>query len=178
VLSEADGNRHQPVQEYLLESSDVRASPRAWLDAAAKNPAAPLDWIDDLRRALPAHDDGAVEVAKSETADGSPLSEGDSPIFHFDHEPATAKQIEEAFPIQWGDKLKKAPSGKYQWLEGTWIRKGQRKPGHAAAYNPALIAVALVTNNRLGKNECAKAISRNFPKWVQEWEQRVEFLNL
>jgi hypothetical protein len=90
--------------------------------------------------------------------------------------PVSQGEITKAFPIKWGDKLKKAPSGDYKWLNGTWVRKGSRKPGDPATYNPAAIAVALVVNKKMSLAACDAAIKRNFPEWCNKWEEMSEYL--
>jgi hypothetical protein len=66
----------------------------------------------------------------------------------------TAKEIAAAFPVTWADKwperLKKAAGGKsYQWLTGTLVRRGSRKPGDANTYSPAAVAAALVLRGEI-----------------------------
>lgn len=92
--------------------------------------------------------------------------------------PATQAEIKAAFDmIAWGDKLQKAPNGKdYQWLAGTWVRKGSQKPGDASTYNPAAVAVALVADKRMTYPACELVIRKSFPNWFDEWEARAELL--
>lgn len=91
--------------------------------------------------------------------------------------PASREEIEAAFPVRtWGDKLQKAPSGKYKWLDETWIKKGTRKPGDATTYNPVAIAVALIEHKDLTYATCDKCIKRHFPAWCDEWESKAEYL--
>ncbi|MBE0627759.1 MAG: hypothetical protein IH606_23450 [Burkholderiales bacterium] len=91
--------------------------------------------------------------------------------------PATQDEIEAAFPIaKWGDKLRKAPSGKYKWLAETWIRKGTPRPGDATTYNPVLVAIALVNHHDLSIAACDSVIKRHFSAWRDEWERKSEYL--
>ncbi len=89
---------------------------------------------------------------------------------------ATAKEIAEAFPFTWNDKLSKCTSGSYKWLDGTWIRKGSRKAGDATIFSPVAIAVALVTNDYKRKSECSTIIKKHFAEWVSEWEEKADYL--
>lgn len=89
---------------------------------------------------------------------------------------ATAKEIAEAFPFEWKDKLSKCTSGSYKWLAETWIRKGKRKAGDATIFNPVAIAIALVTKQYKNKSECSAIIKNHFPDWVTDWEDKAEWL--
>lgn len=92
--------------------------------------------------------------------------------------PATQDEIKTAFQINggWGDRLQKAPSGKYKWLEGTWVRKGSKMPGDATTYNPAAVAVALVASSKMNLHVCNLVMQRAFPDWFAEWERKVDYL--
>lgn len=95
--------------------------------------------------------------------------------------PATAKEIAAAFPVPWADKwpdrLKKAAGGKsYQWLTGTVVHRGSRKPGDANTYSPAAVAFALVLQGEMTRAACDAAIKRCFPAWLDEWNSKCEYL--
>lgn len=115
---------------------------------------------------------------ESETAGPEKAKEMSRLVKPREAKPATQREIESAFPIRggWGDKLKKAPSGKYKWLSETWVHVGSQKPGDATTYNPAAIAIALVASSKLSLTICDNAIKRHFPAWMSEWETKSELL--
>ncbi len=141
-----------------------------------------------LRLANPGEAFGEKSDIRSE--DASTSEAGSSGALEYETEPlgnrvpnarpATQEEIEKAFPIEggWGDKLKKAPSGKYKWLDGTWAHVGSRTPGDATTYYPIKVAAAIVTSSppRMTLAACDLAIKKYFPNWWGEWEAQSELL--
>lgn len=89
----------------------------------------------------------------------------------------TAKEIMAAFPdATWGDKLTRCTSGKYQWLKGTWTRKGSPRPGDATTFNPVLLCAAAVAQGFLTLHECDTAFEMHFMDWAGEWADKSALL--
>jgi hypothetical protein len=97
--------------------------------------------------------------------------------------PVTAAEIATAFPVawvdQWPNRLRKAAGGTaYQWLTGTVVHRGSRKPGDANTYNPAVVAVALVLRGEMTRAACESIIKRCFPAWIDDWNRKAEYLKI
>lgn len=186
-----DGNEESPdyyraLKRAFEDVAETDPKPRTlldWRDVAKREGLRYHEWIDEYEQArideLPADagsKDDAVKVGAGKTAsDVPPLLKKATT-----GKPATQEEIIKAFPIQggWGDKLKKAPSGAYQWLAGTWAHVGSRKPGDATTYYPVKVAIALAASNpqRMTLGACDLVIRSHFPKWWGEWETESELL--
>ena len=86
----------------------------------------------------------------------------------------TAAVIMEKFHLgpQWKDRLRKAPSGKYKYLQGTWTAKGKRgKGGGETLFSPARVARALVKKNEKNRVAVEAVINNQFPDYSGEWDE-------
>jgi len=125
-----------------------------------------LFHIDDLR-ALMDEEVGAGVTATGQAAMTAP-PKGSA---------MTAKEIKSAFPdYDFGEALKKCTSGNYQWLDGTWIRKGTKMPGDATTFNPVKVAIALVSAKKMTLNSCDVIFRSVLAGWSSEWEKASELL--
>ena len=182
----ASPDRYRLLLRAFLDVAETDPKPRTlldWRDVAKREGLRHHQWTDEYVQVrieeLPADSDsggGTVKVGAGATAsDVPPLLQKSAT-----GKPATQEEIVKAFPIEggWGDKLKKAPSGAYKWLDGTWAHVGSQKPGDATTYYPVKVAIALAASNpqRMTLAACDLAIKRLFPKWWDEWESKSELL--
>jgi hypothetical protein len=165
--------------------SEDRAKTRYWVSAPAL-----AEWLISIEHSPPEYlrawlDANGVPVPQVGAGEAAIVDGGGTvnapmpkPLGDLPTKPATQEQIELAFQIEggWGDKLKKAPSGTYKWLAGTWIRKGTKTPGNSTTYNPAAVAAALVLTRRMTFAACDSAIRNYFSEWLDEWESKADYL--
>ena len=109
-----------------------------------------------------------VKVGAGDTADDS-RQEKEPP-------PVTATVVKEAFqPIEWGERLSKVSSTKYQWLNSAVRYAGSPRPGDAKKFSLAAVAVALVSEKKLNLI-VAENIIKKHPEWLPEWNESSEYL--
>lgn len=97
--------------------------------------------------------------------------------------PATAKEIALAFPVpwrkHWPERLRKAANRTaYGWLAETALHRGSRKPGDCNTYSPSAVAIALVLKKEMSRAACDAAIRTHFPKWLDEWNSKSDYLKI
>lgn len=151
----------------------------------------PVPMLDDATRAMvlagfvrrPNESNNPKDEATRQYEQALPEAAGDAEKISLREavtkaRPVSRGEIEAAFPIKegWGDRLQKAPSGRYKWLDGTWVRKGTRRPGDATTYNPAAVAVALVVSGKMKLSACKLVMQQSFPDWFADWESKAEYL--
>ena len=113
----------------------------------------------------------AAAPAESKESVSKPASAAQAPV----RLPGvTAAVIMEKFHLgpQWKDRLRKAPSGKYKYLQGTWTVKGKRgKGGGETLFSPARVARALVKNKERNRLAVETVINNQFPDYSGEWDE-------
>lgn len=75
---------------------------------------------------------------------------------------------------EWHEKLRKAPSGKYKYLKGTWTAKGKKgKGGGMALFSPARIGLALFRKKVKNRLAIETTIQQQFSAFSDEWDAIV-----
>ncbi len=108
---------------------------------------------------------------------GTPDNNEPSKVRRDAKEFATTKQIAEAFPHPKGTKpenWKKTLSDPPAWLKDARLFSGG--PGVSALWNPATFALCMVSEGHISKQSALNIIRREFPDFLDEWEDKASHL--
>ena len=131
--------------------------------------------VSELDRFIPY----IVEITPQHQAapTGAPDSIDSPPVRRNTEDLVTTKQIAEAFPPpkhikpeNWQKNLGDAPA---------WVieaRKFSGGPGVSALWNPAMFALCMVSERHISKQAALNIIRREFPGFLDEWEENSSHL--
>ena len=64
-----------------------------------------------------------------------------------------------------------------KWLESARVTKGKRGRGGSARWDPAQIAICLLTEKNISQGALARHIKTHYPDSISDWQEALELLN-